>query len=82
VNFQVLGLPAEAAQTIIRPSVEPGTFTCVHLSGDGTITGVTAANNPKDIRAGKSFIRQKLKADPALLADPAVPFQKIAAAKR
>jgi 3-phenylpropionate/trans-cinnamate dioxygenase ferredoxin reductase subunit len=78
VNFQVLGLPAEAARTVVRPRSDASPFTCLHLSEDGTICGMTAANNPRDIRAGKTFVKQKLKADPALVADPAVPFQKIA----
>ena len=77
VNLQVAGLPAEAAETIVRASAPPAVFTAVHLAQDGSVIGVTAANNPREIRAGQSLIRSRQPIDRAALADPAVPLQRL-----
>jgi 3-phenylpropionate/trans-cinnamate dioxygenase ferredoxin reductase subunit len=77
VNLQVAGLPADAVQTIVRAHAPPSVFTAVHLAGDGSVVGVTAANNPREIRAGQSLIRSRRPIDPVALADPAVPLQRL-----
>ena len=77
VNLQVTGLPADAAQTVIRANDPPASFTAVHLAEDGSVIGVTAANNPRDIRAGQALIRSRRPVDPASLADPRVPLQQL-----
>ncbi len=76
VNLQVAGLPAEAARTIVRADADKA-FTAVHLAADGTVIGVTAANAPRDIRAGTALIRAKRRPDPAQLADPTIPLQSV-----
>jgi 3-phenylpropionate/trans-cinnamate dioxygenase ferredoxin reductase subunit len=76
VNLQVAGLPAEAASTIVRSGAQGG-FVAVHLTGDGVVIGVTAANNPREIRAGQALIKRRAKPDPAALADGAVPLQRL-----
>jgi NADPH-dependent 2,4-dienoyl-CoA reductase/sulfur reductase-like enzyme len=76
VNLQVAGLPAEAARTIVRLDNDKS-FSAVHLAADGTIIGVTAANAPRDIRAGTAMIRTSRHPDPALLADPTIPLQSV-----
>ncbi len=73
VNLQVAGLPAEAARTIVRAE----NFTSVHLDTEGCVIGVTAANNPRDIRAGQALIKSRQPVDAARLADPAVPLQSL-----
>ena len=77
VNLQVAGLPAEAARTVVRANAPPGVFTAVHLAEDGSVIGVTAANNPRDIRAGQALIKARCVVDPAAAADPAVPLQQL-----
>jgi 3-phenylpropionate/trans-cinnamate dioxygenase ferredoxin reductase component len=77
VNLQVAGLPADAVHTIIRASAGANVFTAVHLAEDGCVIGVTAANNPRDIRAGQALIKSRRPVDAAALADPAVPLQKL-----
>ncbi|MEJ0019248.1 MAG: FAD-dependent oxidoreductase [Acetobacteraceae bacterium] len=77
VNLQVAGLPAEAARTIVRVH-QPGTaFTAVHLAADGSVIGVTAANNPRDIRAGQALIKSRRPVDADAVADPAVALQSL-----
>jgi 3-phenylpropionate/trans-cinnamate dioxygenase ferredoxin reductase component len=76
VNLQVAGLPADADRTIVRTNA-PGIFTAVHLAAGGRVVGVTAANNPREIRAGQAMIRAKFSADPKTLADADVPLQRL-----
>ena len=77
VNLQVAGLPADAARTIVRQGGPPGSFVAVHLAEDGSVIGVTAANNPREIRAGTALIKSRKRVDEALLADAATPLQRL-----
>ncbi len=77
VNLQVAGLPADAVQTIVRASAAVNVFTAVHLAADGCVIGVTAANNPREIRAGQALIKSRRPVDAAMLADPTVPLQRL-----
>jgi 3-phenylpropionate/trans-cinnamate dioxygenase ferredoxin reductase subunit len=79
VNLQVAGLPADAAQTIIRASAPPNVFTAVHLAEDGSVIGVTAANSPRDIRAGQALIKSRRPVDAQALADASIPLQRLIA---
>ena len=55
----------------------PQVFTAVHLAEDHSVIGVTAANNPRDVRAGQALIKAKRPVDPDMLADPSVPLQRL-----
>ena len=79
VNLQVAGLPADAVTTIVRANAPPNVFAAVHLAADGSVIGVTAANNPREIRAGQALIKSRQPVDAAALADPAVPLQRLLA---
>jgi 3-phenylpropionate/trans-cinnamate dioxygenase ferredoxin reductase subunit len=74
VNLQLAGLPTEAARTVLRG---PGTFIAIHLAEDGRVVGVTAADNPREIRAGTALIKARARPDPARLADSSVPLQSL-----
>jgi hypothetical protein len=39
--------------------------------------GVTAANNPREIRAGQALIKSRRPVSEAALADPSVPLQTL-----
>jgi NADPH-dependent 2,4-dienoyl-CoA reductase/sulfur reductase-like enzyme len=77
VNLQVAGLPAEAARTIVRVDAPPKAFTAVHLAEDDSVIGVTAANNPRDIRAGLALIKAKRPVSLDALRDQGVPLQRL-----
>ena len=77
VNLQVAGMPADAARTIVRVNTPPKAFTAVHLAEDGCVIGVTAANNPREIRAGQAMIKARRPVDEAALASAAVPLQTL-----
>ena len=44
---------------------------------DDSVIGVTAANNPRDMRVGQALIKARCVVDPAAAADPAVPLQRL-----
>jgi len=77
VNLQVAGLPTEAARTIIRVDDPPKGFVAVHLTMDDSVIGVTAANAPREIRAGQALIKSARPVDIARLADASVPLQQL-----
>jgi len=77
VNLQVAGLPTDADRTIVRQGGAPQTWVGVHLSEGGSVIGVTAANNPREIRAAQALIRSRKKVDPAKLEDASVPLQRL-----
>lgn len=79
VNLQVAGLPADAARTVLRSATAPGAFVAVHLDAAERVIGVTAANNPREIRAGQALIKACQTVDAAALADGAVPLQRLIA---
>jgi NADPH-dependent 2,4-dienoyl-CoA reductase/sulfur reductase-like enzyme len=77
VNLQVAGLPADATRTVVRANAPPAGFTAVHLDDADRVIGVTAANAPREIRAGQALIKSRQPVDAAALADPAVPLQTL-----
>ncbi len=74
VNLQVGGLPADAATTVVRSGKD---FAAVHLDADGVVIGVTAANNPREVRAGMALIKARAKPDVGKLADAGVGLQSL-----
>lgn len=77
VNLQVAGLPADAARTIVREGGPPGGFVAVHLAEDGSVLGVTAANNTREIRAGQALIKSRKRLEFDRLRDASVPLQRL-----
>jgi NADPH-dependent 2,4-dienoyl-CoA reductase/sulfur reductase-like enzyme len=77
VNLQVAGLPAEAARTIVRVDAPPKGFVAVHLAADERVIGVTAANAPREIRAGQALIKSAKPIDGFRVADASVPLQQL-----
>jgi 3-phenylpropionate/trans-cinnamate dioxygenase ferredoxin reductase component len=77
MNLQVAGLPADAVRTIVRKGGPPGGFVAVHLAEDGSVLGVTAANNPREIRAGQALIKSRKTPEIGELADAGVPLQRL-----
>lgn len=77
VNLQVAGLAAEAAHTIVRVNDPRKGFVAVHLAADDSVIGVTAANAPREIRAGQALIRSGKPVDLSRVADASVPLQQL-----
>lgn len=80
VNLQVAGLPALAARTVMRVDAPP-VFVAVHLAADDRLVGVTAANAPREVRAGTALIRAARPVDVGRVGDPGVPLQSLLAVR-
>ncbi len=80
VNLQVTGLPGLAARTVVRVDAPPA-FVAVHLGADDRVMGVTAANAPREIRAGMALIRAGRAVEVGRLADPEVALQSLVVAR-
>jgi len=61
----------------VREGGPPDAFVAVHLAEDDTVLGVTAANNPREIRAGQALIKSRKVPDIGKLADAGVPLQRL-----
>jgi 3-phenylpropionate/trans-cinnamate dioxygenase ferredoxin reductase component len=76
VNIQLVGLPEECDQTVLRGDPDAPEFIEFYLK-DGRIDGAAAMNNPRDLRFTKRLIQARKVVDPAQLADPSVKLQAI-----
>ena len=75
VNLQVAGFPGKAERTVIREGA--GRLTAFHLGRDGQLVGITAADNPGDMRAGLALMRSGTPVNAADLADTALPLRRL-----
>ena len=73
MNLQVAGLPWLAATTLVRACTQDR-FVALHLDAEDRPVGLTAANAPREIRAGTALIRAARPVDPARASDAAVPL--------
>ena len=76
VNIQLVGLPADVEETVIRGERADGSFVEFYMKG-GRIDGAAAINNPRDIRFAKRLMQARKTVDPAALADPSVKLQTL-----
>jgi 3-phenylpropionate/trans-cinnamate dioxygenase ferredoxin reductase component len=82
VNLQVAGLPREGVRTVSRGEIGAASFTVFHLDEAGRLIGAEGVGAAREIRAAQALIKARKPVDAAMLADPAVPAQKLAAAAR
>jgi NADPH-dependent 2,4-dienoyl-CoA reductase/sulfur reductase-like enzyme len=77
VNLQVAGLPDPGLTTVMR-----GERMGFHLDATGCVAAATGMDAQREIRAAQALIRARKPVDPAMLADPGVTPQKLAALVR
>lgn len=75
VNFQVAGLPGQAARTMLRADAR---FLALHLDAENRLIGAEGADAARDIRAAERLIRSRRVLEPAMLADPALSLTGLA----
>jgi NADPH-dependent 2,4-dienoyl-CoA reductase/sulfur reductase-like enzyme len=78
-NIQVAGLAADAAATVVRGALSAPSFAAFHLDAAGRVVAATGVNAPREVRAAMALIRSGAVVDPAMLADPKVKVQALAA---
>jgi 3-phenylpropionate/trans-cinnamate dioxygenase ferredoxin reductase subunit len=75
-NIQMMGLPEDWDETVIRGDRDAGEFIEFYLK-DGEIQGAAAINNPRDLRFTRRMMTSGKKFDAASLADPDIKLQKL-----
>ena len=78
LKLQIVGLPFEADQILVRGDVAVAKFAVFHLKGD-LIQAVEAVNAPPEFMAGKQLIAKRTPVSVKKLADPTVSMKDVAA---
>lgn len=78
LKLQIAGLAATGAQLVVRGDPAVGKFAVFHLQ-DGRVKTVEAISSPQEFFAGKRLVGTDALVDASLLADVAVPLNKIVA---
>jgi 3-phenylpropionate/trans-cinnamate dioxygenase ferredoxin reductase subunit len=81
VNLQMAGSLDGATRMVLRGALDAPSFAAFHLDAAGCVVAATGINAPREVRAGEMLIRAAVPVDAAALADPAIPPQRLAAAR-
>lgn len=73
-SVQSFGIPI-GEHDVVRGDVGRGSFVVFHLE-DGVVKGVSSVNAPREMRAGKAFVRAGARVPVAVLIDPDVDLTK------
>jgi 3-phenylpropionate/trans-cinnamate dioxygenase ferredoxin reductase subunit len=76
LKLQSVGISQHFDQVIVRPARTPEGFVAFYLK-EGTIIAADCVNSIIEFNAAKRFVADKLKPDPAALADPAVNLKSL-----
>jgi 3-phenylpropionate/trans-cinnamate dioxygenase ferredoxin reductase subunit len=80
VNIQVAGTIEDHVTTIERGDRQTGRFSTFYLDAGGHLVGVVGINAARDVAAGLRLIRNRMPVDATVLADDAIPAQKLVSA--
>lgn len=76
LNLQMVGLPGDWDQIVMRGDMAAHKFTAFYLR-DRLVIGANAVNSPRDLRYARMFMEQGARPDPAALADPNIPLKSL-----
>jgi 3-phenylpropionate/trans-cinnamate dioxygenase ferredoxin reductase subunit len=77
LKLQTVGLSAGHDAAVVRGNPQTGSFSVVYLRG-GAVVALDCVNAIKDYVQGRKLVEGGMRADPAVLADAAVPLKQIA----
>lgn len=75
-NLQVLGVPSNQLEGVVRGSMEEGPFTVFQVSG-GKLQSVISVNSPRDIKVAKRWMKEGFCPPGATLSDRSVRLDKL-----
>lgn len=75
-NLQVLGIPSNQLEGVVRGSVDEGSFTVFQI-WEGKLRSVIAVNAPRDIKVAKRWLREGSCPPLAVLMDRSVRLDKL-----
>ena len=76
LNLQMVGLPEDWDQIVMRGDMAAHKFTAFYLR-DRLVIGANAVNSPRELRLARMFMEQGTRPDPAALADPNIPLKSL-----
>ena len=76
LNLQMVGLPEDWDQIVMRGDMAAQKFTAFYLR-DRLVIGANAVNSPRELRLARMFMEQGTRPDPAALADPNIPLKSL-----
>jgi len=77
LRLQTVGLSSGHEQTVVRGDIGSRSFSVIYCKG-GRVVALDCVNATKDYAQGRALVARAVRADPALLADSAVPLKSIA----
>lgn len=77
LKLQTIGLSAGYDRALVRGDPASRSFSVVYLRG-GRVIALDCVNSTRDFVQGRKLVTDRVSADPARLADPAVPLKELA----
>jgi 3-phenylpropionate/trans-cinnamate dioxygenase ferredoxin reductase component len=81
VNLQVMGFPEEGGHVTMR-HLNNGGFVMVYQADDDRIAGVVGFDSGREVRALQAVIQSAQPVDPAVVANPDIPFRHLKAPEK
>jgi 3-phenylpropionate/trans-cinnamate dioxygenase ferredoxin reductase subunit len=79
LRLQIAGIPFDAAEVVLRGSLEEGKFALFHLAADGTVLAVEAVNASQEFMGGRRIIAKKKRLNAEQIRDKGQTMQQLAA---
>jgi 3-phenylpropionate/trans-cinnamate dioxygenase ferredoxin reductase component len=79
LRLQIVGLPFEATEIVVRGDLSGGKFALFHLTADGTVQAVEAVNAAPEFMGGRRIITRRKRLTRARIEDMSVSMQELAA---
>jgi 3-phenylpropionate/trans-cinnamate dioxygenase ferredoxin reductase subunit len=80
LRLQIVGIPFDATEIVVRGDVAAGKFALFHLTAEGTVQAVEAVNASTEFMGGRRIIQRRKQLTAARIADPGVTMQELASA--
>ena len=78
LRLQIVGIPFDTTEIVVRGDVAAGKFALFHLSADGTVQAVEAVNASTEFMGGRRIIQRRKKLTANQIADTTITMQTLA----
>jgi 3-phenylpropionate/trans-cinnamate dioxygenase ferredoxin reductase subunit len=78
LRLQIVGIPFDATEVVVRGDIASGKFALFHLTADGTVQSVEAVNASTEFMGGRRIIQRRKKLTAARISDMTVTMQELA----
>jgi 3-phenylpropionate/trans-cinnamate dioxygenase ferredoxin reductase subunit len=79
LRLQIVGIPFDTTDIVVRGDIKAGKFALFHLTADGTVQAVEAVNASTEFMGGRRIIQRRKKLTREQICDMAVSMQQLAA---